>query len=282
MSAAASGQRVVYQGVPGAYGHMACEILCPGLEQIGVSDFRKCFESLNDGSADFAVLPIQNSTAGRVNLVHQLMQDFDSLFILKEAFLDINHCLLVVKGGSLEEVKYAHSHVQALAQCRNFLDAHKIEPIDSGNTAGAAIEVKNMQNVEHAAIGSSRAGELYELKIEKEGIEDLKNNRTRFVVFSKKGKDFPLLKEDKRYVTSLMITLWCSNETPYPLACIVNTISENFGISKVESYSLKCNFIPEQFYIEVDCHANTFIDCTRKLEKQGCSVKVMGCYESHR
>ena len=153
-----------FQGVNGAYSELAGKQIYPKASSIACKTFEEMFESVRDEKADRAIVPIENSRAGRVADAQRLIPD-SKLKIIGEFFLEINHCLLAPKGSSLETIKRVYSHEQALTQCRNNLIDNDKEMIVVADTAGAARLVAEMNNKEDSAIASKLAAEIYNLEI---------------------------------------------------------------------------------------------------------------------
>ncbi len=172
--------RVAYQGAPGAYSEECAASLFPRAGLAPCRTFVEVFSALEERRVDAAVLPVENSHAGAVVDVYDLLRQHDSLVISAEAILRVRHCLLGVPGARLEDVRVARSHPQALAQSEPYLRAHGIEPREAFDTAGAAAEVAALRDPSIAAVASRRAGESLGLQILAEGIEAMPDNYTRF------------------------------------------------------------------------------------------------------
>lgn len=158
-----SSRKIAFQGHPGAYSHLACRRYFPSLAPLPTAAFEDTFAAVRDGKAHRAMIPIENSVAGRVADIHHLMPG-SGLFIVGEHFLRVNHHLLAPKGASLKTIRRVHSHVHALGQCRAFLRKHKLEAIVHADTAGAAADIAAAGDPAEAAIASELAGEVYGLK----------------------------------------------------------------------------------------------------------------------
>ena len=177
--------RVVYQGVAGAYSEMACvNFFADTSENIGVEQFEEAFLAIKEGRADYAVLPIENSTSGAIRQVYDLMNEYEC-YIVGETTVKVEHCLMAPKGASLDTITHVYSHEQALFQSDRFLNARPgWVRVPCADTAGAAQFVAQTGDVTKAAIGSERAAELYGLDILFRGTNHNTNNTTRFVVVS--------------------------------------------------------------------------------------------------
>lgn len=176
--------RVAFQGEPGAYSEQAT------FEYFGKVDTKPCetfnavFESVASGECDAGLIPVENSTTGRIQPAHDLLSRSD-LNVTGEYELRVQHCLISVPGGMLSEIKKAISHPQALAQCANYLRSHGIQAEPSYDTAGSVKQLKASGARDIAAIASRRAAELYGMQILEEGIQDNPQNYTRFFAIAR-------------------------------------------------------------------------------------------------
>src|SRR5262245_41358238 len=176
--------RVSYQGEPGANSHLACREVFPQLDAVACATFEDALGAVKAGEAHYAMIPIENSVAGRVADIHHLLPGA-GLHIVGEHFLRVRHQLLAVPGASLQTVKKALSHTQALGQCRSTLRRLGIKPVPEADTAGSARLVADSRDPTMAAIASSLAAEIYGLKILAHDIEDEQHNTTRFLMLAK-------------------------------------------------------------------------------------------------
>jgi len=172
---------IVFQGEPGANSHIACREAYPDYEPLPCATFEDCFAATSAGDADLAMIPIENSVAGRVADIHHLMPT-SGLHIVAEYFLPVSHQLLGVKGAKLSDLKTVQSHIMALGQCRNVIRKLGLKPIIGADTAGAARHVAEAGVKSEAAIASRLAAEIYGLDILSADIEDEAHNTTRFIV----------------------------------------------------------------------------------------------------
>src|SRR6266436_7660561 len=175
---------IAFQGAPGAYSDLACRQVFPAMTTLPCAAFEDAFAAVRDGKAALAMMPIENSVAGRVADIHHLMPD-SGLFIIGEHFERVNHHLLALPGTTLDMIRTVRSHVHALGQCRNFIRAHRLQPVVRADTAGSAAEIKELGDPTIAAIASELAGEIYGLQSLAENIEDAEHNTTRFLVMSR-------------------------------------------------------------------------------------------------
>ena len=181
--------RVAYQGVPGAFSEAAVAALFPANEPVPCDTFADVFEALERGSADAAVVPVENSQAGSVLDVYDLLRRHRGMRVVAEAMLRVRHHLLGVPGARIEGVRIARSHPQALAQVESYLRERSIRPVVAFDTAGAAAEVAQLRDTSVAAVASARAAERYGLVVLARSIETAPDNMTRFFALSREGDD---------------------------------------------------------------------------------------------
>jgi len=179
--------RVAYQGTAGAYSEECAALLFPVAELVGQRTFAAAFDDLQQGRADAAVLPVENSTAGAVSDVYDLLLHHEDITVVGEAILPVRHCLLGLPGSTLDGIRAARSHPQALAQSEAFLRDHGIEPRESYDTAGATDEVRQAADLSVAAVASRRAGERAGLVVLAADIQTVVDNSTRFFALARSG-----------------------------------------------------------------------------------------------
>ena len=179
---------VAFQGEQGAYSHLACKEVFPDRDVIPCQTFEDAFAAVNDGKAALAMIPIENSLAGRVADVHHLMPE-SGLYIVGEYFLRIKHQLMAPSGASLDTIKTVHSHTMALGQCRDVVRELGYKATVEADTAGSARRVAERKDTSQAAIASSLAAEIYGLDILKEDVEDASHNTTRFLIMAAEPDD---------------------------------------------------------------------------------------------
>ena len=183
-----SARRITFQGEPGANSHIACREVFPDFEAVPCPTFEDAFAAVESGAAAYAMIPIENSVAGRVADIHHLMPQ-SSLSIVGEYFLPLSHQLMAVKGASLSTLKTVQSHVMALGQCRKAIRTLSLTPIIGADTAGSAREIAEANDPARAAIASRLAADIYGLDILAENIEDEAHNTTRFIILTR-GADW--------------------------------------------------------------------------------------------
>lgn len=177
---------VAFQGEHGAYGEVASRKLVPAGAYIPCLEFIDVFRGVEDGQFDLGVVPVENSLEGAVTQVNDLLTTTD-LKVIGEIKVVVQHCLLATEATDYREIRVAYSHPQALAQCRDFLMRNKLEPRPYYDTAGAAKMLARENPKASAAIASALCGELYDLEIIKEGIEDGPSNSTRFLLLAREA-----------------------------------------------------------------------------------------------
>ena len=186
-SGAGAPPRIAYQGEPGSNSHLACAECHPEAEPVACASFEDVFAAVENGDADLAMIPIDNSVAGRVADIHHFLPT-SPLHIVGEHFLRVRFALLGVPGATLEDVRTVHSHVHALGQCREFIRACGYRARVAADTAGAAEDVARAGDPTRAAIASRLAAEIYGLQILKSDIEDAEHNTTRFLVLAREPR----------------------------------------------------------------------------------------------
>ena len=268
-------KKIAFQGALGAYSHIACENIFPNNNYIPVDTFDEAMSLVQNGDADYAVIPVENSNAGRVTDVHFLLPK-TNLNIVGEYFLRIEHQLLGLQNSLIEDIKYVSSHPQALAQCSNYIKQQAIKPISKIDTAKSCLDLIEKQSENIAVIASLKAAEIYGMKILASNIENDSNNTTRFLVMSK-NKNIPLNNGGK-YITSLVFIV---KNIPSALYHALGVFAKaNINISKLESYVVDSNFISAQFYIEFEGHSEE--DIVRKaieeLQKYTEDIHFLGTY----
>ena len=242
-------QTIAFQGLPGAYSDLACRAAFPEMQTLPCPSFEDAFAAVRQGDARLAMIPIENSLAGRVADIHHLLPD-SGLHIVAEHFQRVNHQLLGIKGAKLADIKTASSHIQALSQCRNNLRALGIKPVVHADTAGAAADLAARGDKTSAAIASSLAAEIYDLEILKADMEDAAHNTTRFVVMAQEPIDPDAAKGP--IITSFVFKV---RSVPAALYKALGGFATNgVNITKLESYMLDGHFSSTQFYADIDGH----------------------------
>lgn len=240
---------IAFQGEPGANSDMACRAAFPYMTTLPCPTFETAMAAVQSGKAGLAMIPVENSIAGRVADLHSLLPH-TRLKIVAEHFQRVEHCLVALPDATLKTIKTVKSHVQALAQCRNFLKRHRFQPLVHADTAGAAREIAEIGDRSVAAIASSLAARIYELKVLARNIEDADHNTTRMLVFSR--DEAPV---DWRTVQCMTAFLFRVKSRPAALYKALGGFATNgINIVKLESYLSGAHFEQAQFYAEVEGH----------------------------
>ncbi|MCF8531691.1 MAG: prephenate dehydratase [Reyranella sp.] len=240
---------IAFQGEPGANSDMACRAAFPYMATLPCPTFETAMGAVQAGRAELAIIPVENSIAGRVADLHSLLPH-TKLKIVAEHFQRVEHCLVALPGASLKSIRSVKSHVQALAQCRNFLKKHRFQPTVHGDTAGAAREIAEIGDKSVGAIASSLAASIYDLKVLARNIEDADHNTTRMLVFSREG-----VTPNWRNEQCMTAFLFRVKSRPAALYKALGGFATNgVNIVKLESYLSGARFEQAQFYAEVEGH----------------------------
>ncbi|UYN95301.1 MAG: prephenate dehydratase [Enhydrobacter sp.] len=240
---------IAFQGEPGANSDMACRAAFPYMTTLPCPTFDTAMAAVQSRRAELAIIPVENSIAGRVADLHSLLPH-TRLQIVAEHFQRVEHCLVALPGASLKSIRTVKSHVQALAQCRNFLKKHRMQPLVHADTAGAAREIAEIGDRNVGAIASSLAARIYGLKVLARNIEDADHNTTRMLVFSREAA-----RPDWRTVACMTAFLFRVKSRPAALYKALGGFATNgVNIVKLESYLSGAHFEQAQFYAEVEGH----------------------------
>lgn len=241
--------KIAYQGEPGANSHIACIEAYPNFEPLSCRTFEDAFQAVKDGEAALAMIPIDNSVAGRVADIHHLMPA-SNLHIVGEYFLRVHHQLLGLPGVTAKQLQSVHSHVHALGQCRKLIRELGLKAVVAVDTAGAARELTEIKDKARGAIATKLAAKIYGLEILRENIEDEDHNTTRFVVLSATLQDAVL--EDEPIITSFIFRV---RNVPAALYKAMGGFATNgVNMTKLESYQLEGQFSATQFYADIEGH----------------------------
>lgn len=270
--------RIAFQGVPGAYSHLACKAARPDFEPLPCPSFEEAFEAVRGGRAELGMIPIENSLAGRVAEIHHLIPSA-GLHIVGEHFQRVNHHLLAPRGATLATLRTVQSHIQALDQCRETTKKLGLKRVVGADTAGSAAEIAKANDPTRAAIASSLAGEIYGLKSLKKDLEDVAHNTTRFVVLSKKAHA-----ADPKKGPSVTTFVFRVKNRPAALYKAMGGFATNgVNMTKLESYMLGGVFTATQFYADVEGHPSetNFAHALEELGFFSDFVKIIGVYPAH-
>jgi prephenate dehydratase len=268
---------IAFQGEPGANSHIACDEAYPGWTTLPCPTFEDAFAAVSDGAAELAMIPIENSIAGRVADIHHLLPT-SGLHIIGEHFLPIHFQLMALPGADLGTIRSVHSHVHALGQCRKIIRKLGLKAYVAGDTAGSAREVAESGDPTRASLAPRLAAPIYGLKILAEDVEDEAHNTTRFVILSKTPR---WAEAGSGLVTSFVFRV---RNLPAALYKALGGFATNgVNMTKLESYMLEGRFTATQFYAEVDGHPED-LNLRRALEELAFfskDVRVLGVYPAH-
>ena len=267
--------KIAFQGVSGAYSDLACRAAFSAMTTLPCESFETAMDAVREGRVALAMLPCENSLAGRVPDIHHLLPD-SGLFVVGEHFQRVEHCLLGVKGSTIADLKRAHSHTVALGQVRRILRDLGLTPVIEADTAGSAELVAKWGSKEEAAIASSLAAEIYGLDILRANVEDAAHNTTRFYIMAKR----PVTPEPT--VPNLMTTfVFRVRNVPAALYKALGGFATNgVNMTKLESYMMGGEFAATQFLCDVDGHPEQ-PHLRRALEELSffsSEVRVLGVY----
>jgi prephenate dehydratase len=269
---------IAYQGEPGANSHIACLDDYPDHQPLACATFEDAFVTLQDEGADLAMIPIENSIAGRVADIHALLPA-SGLHIIAETFLPIRFQLLAAPGATLETLRTVHSHVHALGQCRKIIRKLGLTPIVSSDTAGSAREVAEARDVTRASLATKLAGEIYGLTTLAADVEDEAHNTTRFVVLSK--TPHWAVAHNGPVVTTFVFRV---RNVPAALYKALGGFATNgVNMTKLESYMIDGEFTATQFLADVDGHPEDppLKRALEELDFFSREVRVLGVYPAH-
>jgi prephenate dehydratase len=273
---AASG-RIAYQGERGANSHLACRELNPRLQPVACPTFEDALAAVKNGDCLYAMIPIENSVAGRVADIHHLLPNAD-LYIIGEHFLRVRHQLMARPSASLATIRRVMSHVQALGQCRNTLRRLGLTPVPEADTAGSARMVAESGDDGVAAIASTLAAETYGLAILASDIEDEAHNTTRFVILAKDPDDAEA--GNGPVVTSFVFRV---RNVPAALYKALGGFATNgVNMTKLESYQLEGTFSATMFMADIEGHpADRPVRLAlEELSFFSTEVKILGSYRA--
>jgi prephenate dehydratase len=274
----AGAKRIAFQGQPGAYSDLACRTAFPGWETVPCAGFEDAFAAVTNRTTELAMIPIENSVAGRVADVHHLMPH-SNLHIVGEHFQRVEHHLLALPKATLKTLKTVQSHVHALDQCRIATRKLGLKRVVGADTAGSAAEIAAAGDLTRAAIASSLAGKIYGLKSLAKNIEDAQHNTTRFVVLSRHAVD-PDPKRGK-VITSFVFRV---RNVPAALYKALGGFATNgVNMTKLESYMVGGEFEATVFYADVDGHPKDrpLALALEELRFFSREVRILGVYHAH-
>ena len=269
---------IAFQGEIGANSDLACRQVRPDMTTLPCNTFEDTFAAVSNGEAALALIPIDNSVAGRVADIHHLLPN-SGLHIIGEHFQRVEHHLLAVKGSTIGDLVNVHSHVHALNQCRNFIQKHGINPVVHVDTAAAAREISERGEKAHGAIATGLAGEIYGLDSLQANIEDADHNTTRFLLMSPEPTEISA--DTPAVVTSFVFRV---RNVPAALYKSMGGFATNgVNMTKLESYMVDGEFSATQFYAEVDGHpTNQALQyALEELAFFSSEVRILGVFPAH-
>ena len=265
--------RVVFQGAEGAYSQMAMmEYFGEEIHSLHVDTFRDAFVCIEEGRADFAVLPIENSTAGIVNEIYDLLVEFEN-YIVGEQIIQIEHCLLGVQGATVEDIKTVYSHPQSLMQSAKYLSARDWKQISMQNNAFAAKKVSEDGDRTQAAIASEYAGRTYGLEVLKKGVNHSSTNATRFIIITNQK----IFKKDAEKISLCF-------EVPHRSGSLYHILSHfiynNLNMTKIESRPIEDRNWEYRFFVDIEGNLadSSVKNALRGLREEAMNMKVLGNY----
>ena len=267
-------QRIAFQGELGAYSHQACHETFPDLEAVACRAFEDVVEPVKSGGADLAMLPVENTTYGRVADIHRLLPD-SGLHIIGEAFVRVHINLLGIEGAELSDIREAHSHLVLLPQCGEFLRKHGIEGKVSPDNARAAREVSEQTDKGVAALASELAADIYGRNVLARHIEDHDTNTTRFLIMAPEP-DYS--RRGNQMLTSFVFRV---RNIPAALYKAMGGFATNgVNMTKLESYMVDGKFSATQFYADIEGHPDDrgVQLALEELEFFTTELKILGVY----
>ena len=271
-------KKIAFQGELGAYSHLACIEAAPDHNPVACRTFESAMEQVNASECHLAMIPIENSVAGRVADIHYLLGGYD-LKIYSEHFQEINHQLMVKPGASLDTIKNVRSHSMAIGQCNAAIKKYNLDVIIMADTAGSAKFISEQGTTEDSAIASTLAADTYGLDIVDTNIQDMKNNTSRFLIMSKELQQER--NENLSYLTSCIFEV---KSVPSALYKALGGFATNgVNLTKLESFIVDGDFNKAQFYIDLDGHAEdqSVKGALEELSFYTEKLKVLGVYPKH-
>uniref|UniRef100_UPI0040564B03 prephenate dehydratase n=1 Tax=Acetatifactor sp. TaxID=1872090 RepID=UPI0040564B03 len=265
--------RVVFQGADGAYSQAAMmKYFGDEINSFHVDTFRDAMSAIDEGSADFAVLPIENSTAGIVNEIYDLLVEFEN-YIVGEQIIKIEHCLLGVPGTQLEDIKTVYSHPQSLMQSAKYLSEHSWQQISMQNNAFAAKKVADEQDKTQAAIASEHAGKIYGLDVLKKGVNHSGSNSTRFIIVTNQ-------KIFKKDASKVSICFEVPHESGSLYHMLSHFIYNNLNMTKIESRPIEDRNWEYRFFVDFEGNLadSSVKNALRGLRDEARNMKILGNY----
>jgi len=271
-------RKVVFQGEPGSYSHLAAREAVPHCEAIAAPTFEDAFSAIREDAVDVGLIPIENSLHGRIADIHYLLPDAP-LYIVGEHFLRVRHQLMAVPGASLSSITTVVSQEPALGQCRNIVRELGLKRQLWADTAGAARHVAEMKDRTLAAVASKLAAEIHGLNILKPDVEDASHNVTRFLIMSREAEYAPA--NGQPVVTSIIFRV---RNVPAALYKALGGFATNsVNLTKLESYQLEGSFNATQFFADMEGHPDdrSMQHALEELRFFTSTLKILGVYHAH-
>jgi prephenate dehydratase len=272
--------KIAFQGEKGAYSHIACKEVFKNVEIKNCTTFEETFKTAFEDENFKAIIPLENSLAGRVADIHYLLPKY-KLQIYAEHFQKVEHCLMCNQDTKLSDIKYVRSHAQAIGQCQEIIKKNNFKTIISADTAGSAKDLSESKDNFIAAIASELAAKIYGLKVLKKNIEDEAGNVTRFLVMGKNVKQ-PEYDKNKKYITTCIFRL---KSEPSALYKSLGSFATNqINLTKLESFSVKNTFDQTNFYLDLEGHIEqkTVQKSLEELSFHTESLDILGVYEASK
>lgn len=266
---------IAFQGEPGAYSHEACNKARPGATALPCRTFEECIDAVRDGRADLAMLPVENSTYGRVADIHRLLPE-SGLYIVDEAFVRVRIALMSLPGTRLDQVHHVRAHLVLIPQARAWLNRHGITAEAAADSAGAARELAQHRTPGEGVLASELAAQIYGLDVLARDIEDHGHNTTRFLLMAPKP-------DDRRHEGRQMVTTFVFQVRNIPAAlykAMGGFATNSVNMTKLESYMVGGSFTATQFYADIEGHpddANVRL-ALDELRYFTSMIKILGTY----
>ncbi|MFL6308793.1 MAG: prephenate dehydratase [Nitrososphaera sp.] len=271
--------KVAFQGERGAYGEIAALRYFSEIKLLPLKSFQDVFDAAENGKVEYIVVPVENSIEGSINEIYDLLLQ-TKMNVVGEIYQRVRHCLIANRGA--KRIRYVHSHPQALAQCRVYLQNKRLKPVPAYDTAGAVKTIKEKKMTDSAAVASERAAQLYDMEILDEGIEDRKNNYTRFFVLSQKKKKSlrnDLHDADHIHKTSIIFSV---RHVPGALFGILGEFAiRKINLTKIESRPTKETPWEYNFYVDFEGHlqSKAVHEALISIKPKTSYIKVLGSYK---
>lgn len=269
--------RIAFQGALGSYSHEACIRACPDMEPVPCQSFEGVFRAVSEGRADLAMLPVENTTYGRVADIHRLLPE-SGLHIIGEAFVRVRIALMARPGVALEDIKHVRAHLVLLPQARSFLQEHGITSEPAADSAGAATELAATEGSTDGVLAGEVAAEINGLNVLARDIEDMDHNTTRFLLMA---PEIDLSRRAERMLTTFVFEV---RNIPAALYKAMGGFATNsVNMTKLESYMVGGSFTATQFYADIEGHPEDPA-VKRALDELGYftnMLKILGVYPAH-